>query len=542
MNKRSDKHNAQRKVERKTLWKWLSVGFMILIAVTGLGKQLVQKSKASEGVDESKAPKETVVYSTINSEVELKTTTQDAYAYSTTINQPQVQDELINQEITEWIDQEVTEFVLDVEKRRNKIDDQDYYGNLTIEAEVNEIADNIYIFELEATKANNRKEIKPFVVDLTINEILTVEDIFELELDYETSELFQEDIHSISEMKDYTNDYLSLLNTNDVVKPTSSFAMDEELQLAWEKNYELKELVLAEMKQNAEVSPYIFEDLSKKALANPKNWRVSIQPEAVRFYFDQYQVGTGAAGVIKVDLPMNKIQKHINIEIFERLGMDIPQEKLMLEPGGKYVALTFDDGPHKTLTPRVLDALKEYNAKATFFMGGHQAEYNPDIVKRMKDEGHELGDHTLNHVQLSKLSDEQIRNEISESSRRIEEAGEAPPTVMRPPYGDYDERVERITKEMDLPIIMWSVDTLDWKNRNPQAIINKTMPAVTPGGIVLMHDIHATTVDAVPQMLHLLENEGYEFVTVSQLINLWDNEETHVYFGGDAREMNIDHE
>lgn len=180
----------------------------------------------------------------------------------------------------------------------------------------------------------------------------------------------------------------------------------------------------------------------------------------------------------------------------------------------KRVALTFDDGPHPEHTEKILKLLKKYNAKATFFMLGSNVEKYPAIAAKIAKEGHELGNHTWNHFDLTARDDEKITEEIAETNRIIEKATGQKPTVFRPPYGAMNEQVETAVKMMP---VMWTVDTLDWKASAPQEIIEMVRNNAEDGSIILMHDIHEVTVEALAVILEYLDGEGFDFVTVSEL-------------------------
>jgi len=184
-----------------------------------------------------------------------------------------------------------------------------------------------------------------------------------------------------------------------------------------------------------------------------------------------------------------------------------------------YVAMTFDDGPSPLTTPRLLDILKQRNIKATFFMIGQNAERNPEIVKRILAEGHEIGNHSWTHPQLSKLSDERVTEEITKTQDAIKNACGYTPILLRPPYGAITSRQkEWIEKQFGLSVIMWSVDPFDWKRPGASVIEQRILAGARPGAIILSHDIHKQTVDAMPATLDALAQKGYKFVTVSQLI------------------------
>jgi peptidoglycan-N-acetylglucosamine deacetylase len=186
---------------------------------------------------------------------------------------------------------------------------------------------------------------------------------------------------------------------------------------------------------------------------------------------------------------------------------------------GRYIAMTFDDGPHPVLTPRLLDMLKARGLKATFFLIGQNAAEYPDIVRRIAAEGHEIGNHSWSHPQLTKLSPAAVREEISKTSSTITEIIGKPLLVMRPPYGATSSYINHwINREFGMKVILWSVDPLDWKFRNSTRVENQILAGAHPGAIILSHDIHATTVAAMPGVFDSLLAKGYKFVTVSELI------------------------
>jgi peptidoglycan/xylan/chitin deacetylase (PgdA/CDA1 family) len=186
---------------------------------------------------------------------------------------------------------------------------------------------------------------------------------------------------------------------------------------------------------------------------------------------------------------------------------------------GQYIAMTFDDGPSAENTPRLLDMLKQRGIKATFFLIGENAAEHPEIVKRIREEGHEIGNHSWTHPQLSKLSDERVADEIVKTQNAIHEASGYTPTLLRPPYGAITPRQrEWIESHFGLNVILWSVDPLDWKRPGASVIEQRILSGTEPGAIVLSHDIHKQTVDAMPATLDALIKKGYKFVTVSQLI------------------------
>jgi len=188
---------------------------------------------------------------------------------------------------------------------------------------------------------------------------------------------------------------------------------------------------------------------------------------------------------------------------------------------GPYIAMTFDDGPSALLTPKLLDLLKQRGIKATFFLVGQCAAEYPDIVKRMADEGHEIANHSWSHPALNKLGAGSLRQQLDTTNAAIEQATGKRPTLMRPPYGATSPRLNQVFDEQyGMKVILWSVDPLDWKNRNAATVYNRIVQNVHPGAIILAHDIHASTVAAMPDVFDTLLAKGYKFVTVSELLAL----------------------
>ena len=186
---------------------------------------------------------------------------------------------------------------------------------------------------------------------------------------------------------------------------------------------------------------------------------------------------------------------------------------------GPYIAMTFDDGPHPQNTPRLLDMLRERNIKATFYVIGQSVNLYPGVVRRTVAEGHEIGNHSNTHRLLSKLSDEELKLDLSRCRDAVARAAGVIPRTLRPPYGGLLQRQrELVHAEFGYPTILWSVDPLDWKRPGSSVITSRILGGTTAGGIVLAHDLHAQTVDAMPATLDGLLSRGFKFVTVSQLI------------------------
>jgi len=188
---------------------------------------------------------------------------------------------------------------------------------------------------------------------------------------------------------------------------------------------------------------------------------------------------------------------------------------------GPNIALTFDDGPSEKLTPRLLDLLAQHHIHATFFVIGENAVEHPEILKRAVREGHEIGNHTWSHPNLAKISDDAVRSQIKRTEETIINAIGSRPTVFRPPYGSLTTRQKHfIHDDLGYEIILWDVDPLDWKKPGPSVVTSRILKETRAGSIVLSHDIHAQTIEAMPATLNQLKSKGFKFVTVSELLKL----------------------
>jgi peptidoglycan/xylan/chitin deacetylase (PgdA/CDA1 family) len=186
---------------------------------------------------------------------------------------------------------------------------------------------------------------------------------------------------------------------------------------------------------------------------------------------------------------------------------------------GPFIAITFDDGPVPANTPRLLDMLAARGIKATFFVVGRNVQAYPNIVRRIIADGHEIANHTWTHPWLNKMSDQGVRSELQRSHEALTAMTGVAPRMYRPPYGGITARQKQwIMSEFGYPTILWSVDPEDWRTRSATMTHNRIVSQTKPGAIILVHDIHASSIDAMPSTLDDLLAKGFRFVTVSQLI------------------------
>lgn len=182
------------------------------------------------------------------------------------------------------------------------------------------------------------------------------------------------------------------------------------------------------------------------------------------------------------------------------------------------VALTFDDGPSKH-TARLLDMFASYGGKGTFFVVGNVLENREETLQRMVGEGHEIAGHSWNHRQLTKLSSEELKDQIMTTRAKIYEITGVDPTLLRPPYGSYNNETKEVCAELGVVMANWSLDTLDWKYKDADRIYSTIMKEVKDGDIILCHDLHGTTVDAMERVIPALLEKGYQLVTVTELLS-----------------------
>ncbi len=187
------------------------------------------------------------------------------------------------------------------------------------------------------------------------------------------------------------------------------------------------------------------------------------------------------------------------------------------KPAGerKKIALTFDDGPHPYYTDQLLDGLEERGVRATFFVTGEHASLHPDVIRRMQEAGHLIGNHTYSHIQLTKKNREKFKEELLKTNEVIREITGEEVLFVRPPYGSWDKAFE---KELNMFPVLWTIDPLDWCSDNVGCIVERVVNKAGEGEIILLHDYYDTSVTAALEIVDELLEEGYEFVTVEEIM------------------------
>lgn len=230
--------------------------------------------------------------------------------------------------------------------------------------------------------------------------------------------------------------------------------------------------------------------------------RFPIQVQLSEELQNNMQAKWGSKAKIELQEGTLTVEERVVSEAFKKLDYAQPM-----------IALTFDDGPSGR-TMELLNVLEQYDAHATFFMLGQNVSKYPDAVKKMQQIGCEIGSHTFNHANLSTLDPGGIAEEIASTNDALSAIIGSGATVMRPPYGAFNDTVKA---NVGMPLILWSVDTLDWKAKNTQATIEHVLANTGDGDIALMHDIYDTSIDAAIQLIPKLIEQGYQLVTVSEL-------------------------
>lgn len=250
--------------------------------------------------------------------------------------------------------------------------------------------------------------------------------------------------------------------------------------------------------------------------------RFAIQNDALVLYFDSGEIASPEMGISTVTTSLSYINPILAEQFQEQMvnsetiisGQETT-DGAVEQDNIKRVALTFDDGPDPKVTRHVLQLLEQYNAKATFFMLGSRVQYYPEIAQEVYDAGHEVGNHSWSHPVLTKLTSKQVLAEYNSTDQALQQAIGQSATVFRPPYGATNQRVNGL---IPIPVVNWTIDTLDWKHRDAKQLLPVIKNHMHNNAIILMHDIHASTADGLEDVLKYLTEEGYTFVTVSEVL------------------------
>ena len=275
------------------------------------------------------------------------------------------------------------------------------------------------------------------------------------------------------------------------------------------------------IKQRQQPEANLDEMITKEALSN---FTITDDGNTLAWPIGQASLLPSAYGEMTIKVPIAAVAKYLQNPTARKLAnipkppepKPAPAAPTAANPG-KVIAWTFDDGPGP-YTAHLLDILDQHGAKATFFLIGSKVSAQADVLRRMHSRGHQLGNHSWSHPELPKLPVNQIASEIDRTNDAIKQATGVTPSILRPPYGAVNGVVLEQLRLRGMSSILWSVDTRDWADRNSDIVCSRAVAGARPGAIILMHDIHQTSVNAVPCILSSLKQQGYSFVTVQGLL------------------------
>ncbi len=246
---------------------------------------------------------------------------------------------------------------------------------------------------------------------------------------------------------------------------------------------------------------------------NPNALKFTFTDHSIRLYFSPYEIASGNCGIIKYEFPNTKFNILLEKDSIQNTSLLYQPNKKVLSPFKPTIALTFDDGPSK-YTKEIVKLLNEYEANATFFILGNKVENYHDTLAYVLKSGNELGNHSYNHKKLTKLSSKELHNQIEMTNNIVKKTLNYDIRLLRPTYGATSGSLK---SNIDMEIVLWNVDTQDWKLRNSKKIYEKALHDIKDGKIVLMHDIYKSTLESLKLLLPELKKRGYQIVTVSEL-------------------------
>ena len=285
-----------------------------------------------------------------------------------------------------------------------------------------------------------------------------------------------------------------------------------------------KDNISQTIKQRQQPEIDLNEIINKEALSN---FIITNNGNSLAWPLGQASLLPSSYGELTITVPISSVSKYLQNPTARKLANIPKPPEPKPEPApapaaptptvaNKTIALTFDDGPGP-YTEKLLDILDKYDAKATFFLIGSKVSGQASVVRSIQARDHQLGNHSWSHPELPKLSVDQIAGEIDRTNEAIRQATGVKPSILRPPYGAVNGVVLEQLRLRNMSSILWSVDTRDWADRNSQIVCSRAVAGARPGAVILMHDIHQTSVNAVPCILNSLKQQGYSFVTIQRL-------------------------
>lgn len=457
------------------------LGFFMLLMLGACQGQTVQ------GVEKEENKMKSKVTSSEHPDIQIESKIIESENYQYAVHFPKMLSDKWNDEMERWKEEKIKNFEQEVQEL--EIPDQQWPYELHIDFEIFDATDSFISVKFNESKF--------------LGGAHTEETTFTYNFDREKKQFV-----FLADLFKHKSNYLQLLSELSYGK---LMEIPEMKELVWDENFQ------------AGIDP-IEENFESFVIHDGK----------LIIFFQRYQVGPNSVGSPMIEFEKEELQtvlrenkKNGNREQDEErpIGKEVRLETLKkqtLNPDKKHIALTFDDGPHGTVTPKILDILADYDAQATFFVLGNRIEFHPEVLIRMKKEGHEIGNHSWSHPQLTNLSEEEVKAQINHTNIEIEKViGETETMLIRPPYGAMNEMTKQYINQ---PIIHWSVDTNDWKTQNPESILEEVQNQVFDGSIIRMHDVYPSTAEGLADVLAWLNSEGYQVVTVSQLLGFDDLE------------------
>ncbi|USK84748.1 polysaccharide deacetylase family protein [Peribacillus asahii] len=454
--------------KRKLNYKRVFIALIGCCMLIGIASYLINsKAQAVKSMDNK--------YSDVEMKMLLKDSTYGGYSVSYPFFEMNIIDETLKNYVTERISQYEKEL-------SGKNSSQKETSELSITYDIVHYSKQTVTIVFEEYKQIDKRDgyidLQTFNFDIPLQKSLSLEDVFK-----------------------ENSDYLSILST----------------------------ISYAQLKKNQDIaaSMHTLKDGTKPIKENFRHF--SILEDTIVLYFRPNQVAPDHLGVqtiaikknvFKNDLldtyQNNKANKNKIKEIQPPNAVaELPKREMNIDPNKKVIALTFDDGPNTSTTTTILKALKKYDSHATFFVLGSRVKYYPDMITEMLEGGNEVGNHSWDHPQLTRLNKKQVTSQIEETQSIIKKVSGYEPIHMRPPYGATNKKITKYFKKMD--VILWDIDSEDWKVRNKDKIVKRVMAQAEDGKVVLMHDIYQSSAEAAVEIIKRLNKQGYQLVTISEL-------------------------
>lgn len=400
--------------------------------------------------------------------VKLYAETYEASHTTYTIEYPQVEDEKFNEKILHFVNTEKEQFLSLAENNENVTKNK--LNTFTSSLSTYEFNDRFYSFLFHARTELGTGEpfekVSTFIYDSETAQLISFQ------------QLLDDNIRYLETLHQYVYDQLT-------------------------SNNDLKKTLVDETTLLKVIAP-LWDNYAT----------FTIQNDELVIYFQPGAVADSKQGIVTVRGKMSYLQS-ILAEPFQTELTETTETLPIVQDNRKRVALTFDDGPHPKVTEQILAILDEFDAKATFFMIGNKIDQYPDITQDVKNRGHEIGNHTWTHPVLTKLPIEEVKDEFNKTENMIVDTIGEHSTVFRPPFGATNDEIKAL---FPMSSVNWSLDTLDWKHRNPQQTLQIVKANMHNNAVVLMHDIHQPTADGLRAVMQFLQDEGYEFLTVSEVL------------------------